>query len=161
VGTKHQKWFHFEESVQAALDLEAMPGSGNQWHSPSDGATSGHWTETRWPLMVDCKHTVQKSYSLGRKLLDQWTRTARENGKHFALPIRFETVDDTPMSRSDYVVVPFEDYVELVALVRAGKTETQQMDREDSQFMHRIAQAIGRPEQQRRFLSILAKMGGV
>ncbi len=65
------------------------------------------------------------------------------------------------MSRSDYVVVPFEDYVELVALVRAGKTETQQMSREESQFMHRIAQAIGKPDQQRRFLSILAKMGGV
>lgn len=156
MGTKHQGWFKFEEDIQGMFGLEAMPGSGNQWHSPSDGATA-NTSDVRWPLMVDCKHTVQKSYSLTRGLLDQWVRTALEKGKHFALPIRFETPDDTTATRSDYVVIPTEDYAELVDFYRENGP---QLELKDAEFLRAISGAIKLDPARRRMMGIINKLEG-
>lgn len=159
---KNKPWFKFEEDMQALFDLQAQPGSGNQWHSVGDGVTAGHYSESKWPLMIDCKHTVQKSYTVNRKLMDQWVRTAQSEGKRFALPIRFEETGELPHTRSDYVVVPTNDYAELVASVTEGEPidAPPRLNRQQSDFMHRIAQALKNPDQQREFLGILAKVEG-
>lgn len=112
-------WERWESEAQVQLGLHAQPGSGNQWHRPSDGVSSGHYTEVPWPLMIDCKHTGRKSYSVVRKFMDQWLDKALASGKHFALPIRFETPDE---GHSDFVVITMDDYVELVALANREGT---------------------------------------
>ena len=158
MGTKHQKWFKFEEDIQSLFGLEAMPGSGNQWHSPSDGATP-NTDPTPWPLMVDCKHTVQRSYSLTRKLLDQWVHTAMVSGRHFALPVRFENPDDTTATRSDYVVIPTEDYADLVDFYRHPRN-TPPLAKGDTDFLRKLAAAIGNSDVRRQLTDITQILEG-
>jgi hypothetical protein len=159
VGTKHESWFHWETDVQSALDLNAMPGSGNQWHAPSDGTTVGHWTETRWPIMVDCKHTTQKSFSVARKVMDQWVKQAMGSGKRFALPIRFEDENDTHATRSDYVVIPMDDYAELVKLHREGITPPS-ITREEVKLLTAVATAVTNKSVRDRLQALVAKLQG-
>lgn len=107
-------WEVWERAVQAALGLTSTPGSGNQWHAPSDGRTPGHPADVGRGWMVDCKTTVRKSFSLPRQMLEQWEDKAALHGHRFLLPLRFLAADRTGRNR-DYVVVPWDDFLELVA----------------------------------------------
>lgn len=109
-------WKVWEEDVQNQLHLRSTISSGNKFYDPSDGVTPGHPSEQEsYPLMVDAKSTVQKSYSMSRNFLKDWKDKATEHSQSFALPVRFIEGNSR---YSDWVVVPFEDYVELVRSYR-------------------------------------------
>jgi len=113
-------WEQWEHEVQDALDLASTPGSGNQWHAPSDGRTVGHPTDVGRGWMVDCKTTVQKSFSLTRKMLGQWEDKAAVHGHRFLLPLRFLATDRSGRTQ-DYAVLSWDDFLELNE--RAGRAD--------------------------------------
>jgi hypothetical protein len=106
------KWEQFEHSVQELLDLRSTPGSGNQWHDPSDGRSR---PEDPYRLMVDCKHTEAKSYNLNSGVLQGWWEQAAELGYHFALPVRLA---GSVGRQRDWVAIPLDDYAELLDMAR-------------------------------------------
>lgn len=106
------KWEQFEHHVQEFLNLRSTPGSGNQWHDVSDGRSR---SEDSYKLMVDCKFTESKSYSLNGKLLQGWYDKATELGYHFALPVRLE---GSAGRTKEWVAITLDDYVELVESMR-------------------------------------------
>jgi len=108
------KWEQFEKSVRSLLKLRSTPGSGNQWHDVSDGVSV---PADPYKVMVDCKFTESKSYSLGGKLLQDWWERATELGYHFALPVR---LDGHPGRIKEWVTIPLDDYAELVDCMRAA-----------------------------------------
>lgn len=105
-------WEKFEREVQDILDLRSTPGSGNQWHDAGDGRSK---PEDPYRLMVDCKHTEGKSYSLNGAALQAWFNQAGELGYRFALPVRLA---GWAGRQKDWVVVPMDDYAELVDGIR-------------------------------------------
>jgi hypothetical protein len=107
-------WEVWEDTVQKDLGLAGSPGSGNQWHAISDGHTLDHPADNDFRLMVDCKSTTRKSFSLGRQVLAQWVGNAGQQGCRFALPLRFLPVTPTGQPE-DYVVIPYDDYLEMMA----------------------------------------------
>lgn len=109
-GNPH--WERFEHEVQRLLDLRSTPGSGNQWHDPSDGRTR---PGNPYKLMVDCKFTENKSYSLNGKMLQAWWDKSTELGYHFALPVR---LGGSEGRIKEWVTVPLDDYAELVDAIK-------------------------------------------
>ncbi len=109
-------WEAWESYANRALGLSATVASGSQAHDPGDGVDRRHHTETGYALMVDCKYTEQKSFSINAKLMGQYVRRAAEAGKRFALPVRL--VDKGGLEAHDYVVVPLQDYVALLETYR-------------------------------------------
>ncbi len=105
-------WERFEREVQEVLDLRSTPGSGNQWHDASDGRSQ---PEDPYKLMVDCKHTEAKTYSLGAGFLQAWWDKALQFGYHFALPV---CLDGSPRRPKNWVTIPLDDYAELVDAIR-------------------------------------------
>lgn len=103
-------WEKWEKDAQRALDLQSTISSGNQWSDPGDGVDRKHFTETSFPLIIDCKLTEKLSFRLDIKFLKAWKRKSQELGKIFAMPIRFLSKD----SHQDWIVVPFEDFCWLV-----------------------------------------------
>lgn len=113
-------WQKFEHDVQNLLGLSSTIASGNQAHDPGDGVNRSHPYDINYAVMVDAKHTTNKSFSLSRKTLDGYLRRAQTFGKRFALPLRFEDLRPNRngvKTRSDWVVVPLDDYAELVEKV--------------------------------------------
>jgi len=106
------KWEKFEHDVQDLLDLREIPGSGNQWHDPSDGASR---PEDPYKIMVDCKFTEGKSYSFTADFLQQWWDKATELGFHFAMPVR---LDGGKGRQREWVAITLDDYAELVDIMR-------------------------------------------
>lgn len=106
-------WEKFEHSVQELLSLRSTPGSGNQWHDVSDGRTR---PEDAYKLMVDCKFTQGKSYSLNGDVLQGWWDKATGLGYHFALPVRMEGMGGR---QKEWVAIPLDDYAELVDTLRS------------------------------------------
>lgn len=109
-------WEAWENCVNRLLGLDSTVASGNQAHDPGDGVDRRHHSETDYALMVDCKYTEQKSFSINAKLLAQYVRRAAEAGKRFVLPVRL--VDGGGRGVHDYIVVPLQDYVELLETYR-------------------------------------------
>jgi hypothetical protein len=107
------KWEQFEHEVQDVLDLRSTPGSGNQWHDPSDGRSR---PDDPYKLMVDCKHTESASYSLAAPMLQGWLDKAAELGYRFALPVRME--GGASVRTRQWVAIPLDDYAELVDAIR-------------------------------------------
>lgn len=105
-------WEQFEHEVQELLYLRSTPGSGNQWHDPSDGRSH---PDDPYKLMVDCKFTEAKSFSLNGKVLQDWWNKATELGYHFALPVKLGGADGRI---KEWVAVPIDDYAELLESVR-------------------------------------------
>lgn len=113
-----KNWERHEREVQELLGLSATPGSGNQWHSPSDGVDNTHYSSATFPLMVDCKCTVNKSYSVTREFMAKWREKAEMAGKRFALPIRFAEKDPRSHRHEDYIVLTLDDFAELLELAK-------------------------------------------
>lgn len=109
-------WAAFEAYVNGKLGLSATLASGSQPHDPDDGVDRRHHTETDYALSVDSKYTVRSSFAVNRKMLRKSWDRATARGKNFALPIRF--ADEKTGEVDDWVVLPFEDYVALVAEYR-------------------------------------------
>ncbi len=106
------KWEQFEKEVQSLLNLRSTPGSGNQWHDVSDGRSH---PGDLYKLMVDCKFTASKSFSLNGEMLQKWWDKATGLGYYFALPVR---LDGASGRQKDWVAVPIDDYAELVGSIR-------------------------------------------
>lgn len=106
------KWEQFEHEVQELLSLRSTPGSGNQWHDVSDGRSR---PEDRYKLLVDCKYTERSAFNLAGPVLSQWWEKATGAGYYFALPVR---LDGLAGSQKDWVVIPMDDYAELVDSMR-------------------------------------------
>lgn len=106
------KWEQLEHEVQELLELRSTPGSGNQWHDPSDGRSR---PGDLYKIMVDCKFTERTRYTLNGPYLQGWQDKAVGLGYHFALPVRLHDNGQKPM---DWVTIPFDDYVELVEAIR-------------------------------------------
>ncbi len=105
-------WERFEREVQEALDLRSTPGSGNQWQDISDGVSK---PDDPYKLMVDCKYTDNKSYSLNGDALQSWVDKAALFGYNFALPVHLE---GSKGRSKRWVAIPLDDYVELVDAIR-------------------------------------------
>lgn len=105
-------WEQFERRVQELLDLRSTPGSGNQWHDIGDGVSK---PDDAYKLIVDCKYTDRKSFSVSGDTLQPWLDKAGLLGYHFALPVRLEGMKGTA---KNWVTVPLDDYVELVDAAR-------------------------------------------
>jgi hypothetical protein len=108
------KWEQFERSVRNMLGLRSTPGSGNQWHDVSDGVSQ---PEDQYKIMVDCKFTESKSFSLNGEFLQKWWDKSTEFGYHFALPVR---LDGATGRQREWVTIPLDDYVELVDIARTN-----------------------------------------
>lgn len=109
-----ERWQQHEAHVCEVLEVEPTLASGSQWHDTGDGVTRNAYS--LWPIWFDAKCTVQRGYHIQRgSLKTMWDR-ATAAGKKFLLPLRF--VDDHGQHQ-DYVVMPLDDYVELLATARA------------------------------------------
>ena len=106
-------WQRFETHVNSLLGLDATAASGATWKDKGDGSTRNNYEEP-WSLLVDAKTTEKGSYSLNRKFLEDMRKVAIQDGKTFALPLRFLT---EPAS-VDWVTIPLEDYAYLVEELR-------------------------------------------
>ena len=101
---KLKLWEKFERDIQTELGLRKTIASGNKWHDPGDGVSPNAHPI---PVIVDCKDTEQKSYSLRHDFLDEWLQIAAEQGQTFLLPIRFENAEHN----KDYIVLSLEDFL--------------------------------------------------
>lgn len=109
-------WDAWESYINQVLGLEATLASGSQAHDPGDGVDRRHHSETDYAIMADAKYTERKSFSISAKLMGQYVRRAAEFGKRFVLPVRL--VDSGTKEVHDYIVVPLQDYVELLEVYR-------------------------------------------
>jgi len=110
-------WQAFEKHCNQLLGLQPTISSGSQWHDPGDGVDRRHYTATDYALMIDAKYTEASSFTVRASKMHEWVIRAQLAGKRFALPVRLmPRWADTP---EDYIVVPLDDYAELLAKVRA------------------------------------------
>lgn len=107
-------WQRHERELQEALGLNSTIASGNQFNDPGDGST-GHNRLNPIPIIIDCKCTEKKSYSLNSEMLSEWLQRAAELGKMFMLPVRFVNSDP-----QDYVVLQLDDLLLLLELAKRG-----------------------------------------
>ncbi|QDH91798.1 hypothetical protein SEA_PHRAPPUCCINO_123 [Mycobacterium phage Phrappuccino] len=109
-------WEEHEGFVNEYLGISGTPASGSQWHAEGDGVDNRHPDEAVFPLIVDCKLTEKKSFSLKAQVLEQWHQKAMLLGKRFAMPIRFWK----PGSRvyADYILVGLPDFKEVLDAAR-------------------------------------------
>lgn len=105
-------WAPWETHVNERLGLDATVASGSQFYDKGDGVDRG---QGEWAYQVDAKYTERASFSIVPEMA-AWVTRAAMSGKKFALAVRI-----WPRGRpqpADYVVIPFEDFVELVDRVR-------------------------------------------
>lgn len=145
------EWERFESYTNELLDLDATAASGATWKDKGDGTTRDTYAEA-WPLMVDAKTTEKASYSLKAKFLADMRRTALQDGKSFALPLRF--TQESP--QYDWVVVPLTDYAYLVEEHRKGQSSFTDHERG---LIQSVAKSLKSEDLKEMVLRILAKMG--
>lgn len=124
-------WERFEHHTQEILKLRGTPGSGNQWHDPSDGVSR---VDDPYKVMVDCKYTDKASYSLSQAFLAQWWSKATMAGNRFALPVRFGgdlVYAEHRSAPKDWVVITLDDYAELVETAREKLSSVERADSDD------------------------------
>ncbi|QGJ94941.1 holliday junction resolvase [Gordonia phage RedWattleHog] len=107
-----------EAHVCDVLEVSPTIASGSKWYDTGDGVDRDAYAA--WPIQFDAKCTIQRSYSIQRGFMAGAVRKAVESGKRFLLPLRF--VDDDGQ-HGDYVVMPLDDYAELLATARAYWSE--------------------------------------
>lgn len=112
-------WEVFEADVQDAWGLSATLNSGNKFWDSGDAVD--HRVDSPWPMWVDAKHTTKKAFPVQREEILALHHRAAMLGKRFVLAVRFRHPVARHSARerdSDYVLVPREDYEEL--LVKVG-----------------------------------------
>ena len=115
-----ERWEKFEHYCREILGLAGTPGSGNQWHDKGDGTTRAVYDP--WPLQIDAKTTIGKTFSINRSQLEDWIDQATSSGRRFAMPVRFLANARKP--DYDFVVIDFNDFAELVDLAREKKSHS-------------------------------------
>lgn len=109
-------WKPWETYVNERLGLDATVASGSQFYDKGDGVDRGRG---EWAYQVEAKYTDKISFAVKGKELGQWVTRARMAGKRFALVVR--VWGRGYAQPSDYVVLPFEDFVELLAALREAE----------------------------------------
>lgn len=113
---KQPTWEYWENEVNEALGLSSTAGSGSQACDPGDGTDRRHHMVTDYAIQTDAKFTEGLSFPVNAKKLNQWCDRALAQGKRFILPVRiWQRGTRQP---SDYVVVPWQDYLMLVEAYR-------------------------------------------
>jgi hypothetical protein len=107
-------WEGFEQYVNDELGLDSTVASGSQFYDKGDGK---HRDNGDWAYQVDAKYTEKASWPPVAKKMAKWVTEAALSGKRFALPVRLWPRDQ--IQPQDYVILPFEDFVELVRIARA------------------------------------------
>lgn len=115
--SKKKDWAVFEEDVQDLLGMDATVASGSKFYDIGDGVHRGHYSDVKYPLLVDCKETKKKSYTLEAAFLHDWEKRSLLQGKIFALPVRF-----TECEGSDWVVLTTHDFAQIYADSLESKT---------------------------------------
>lgn len=144
-------WERFESQANELLGLEGTAASGATWKDKGDGSTRDNYNE-KWPLMVDAKTTEKGSFPLKAKFLDDMRKIAIQDGKTFALPIKFLEEEKLPA----WVVVPLEDYAYLVDEYRKPPAE---FTDEERFLLRAIATQLKGESLIEMINGILAKMG--
>lgn len=110
---RHTKgWRSWEVQVNDELGLDPTVASGSQFHDKGDGVDR---SQSGYAYQVDAKYTESGSYSI-TKTMAQWTNQAARSGKKFALCVRiWPRIQAVP---SDYAVIPFDDFVDLLDKAR-------------------------------------------
>ena len=159
-STPEVDWKTHEREVAEILGLSLTISSGNQFNDPGDGVTPGHWTESNFPLLVDCKATRKKSYSLERVFLDSWEEKARGMGKTFALPVRFEYEEGSQTKKSDWIALPLKDFSELLSLKEQPKPVKPDLEKvvEVIDFLEKLYDAYKTPPMKTRVLEQMNKL---
>lgn len=159
-------WSKWEIECQDRLGLRSTIGSGNKFYDPSDGVDPRAYNESDYRLMIDAKCTEAQSYRVQKKLMNQWVDKAQESGYRFALPVRLDN-GGSPEDNSitDFVVVTFEDFLELVESYREkndsnkqSKSRERRLSEDDLGFLTKVAEAIKAPAARSRLLSIMEKL---
>ena len=109
-----ERWEKFEHYCREILGLAGTPGSGNQWHDKGDGTTRDVYDP--WPLQIDAKTTVGRTFSINRSQIEDWIDQAVSSGRRFAMPVRF--LKTRYKGDTDIVVLDFNDFAELVDTAR-------------------------------------------
>lgn len=105
------KWQDWEEEIQHRLGLSATICSGNQFQDPGDATDKD--VNIPHKLLVDCKYTENKSFSLKSDTLKQWGMIGMLRGKIAIHAIRFQNDLD-----NDWVVLSLNDFEELLEQAR-------------------------------------------
>ena len=106
-------WQQWEEEVAHRLGLSLTVCSGNQFQDPGDATDKD--PNTPYPLLVDCKFTERKSFSLKADTLRQWLETGMLCGKMAIHAVRFKSDPD-----NDWVVLSLNDFEELLFMARGS-----------------------------------------
>jgi hypothetical protein len=114
--TKSPSWQQWEQEIAERWGLRATVCSGNQFQDPGDATSEGSPYDP-FRLLVDCKHTDKKSFSLKHTILRQWYVTAMLRGKVGVFALRFE---GNPEDHTDWVILSREDFEELWTKARNG-----------------------------------------
>lgn len=157
-------WHAWEVEVQDRLGLRSTIASGNKFYDPSDGVDVREAKDIDFRVMVDAKCTEGISFRFTKRLMSQWVRKAQEMGFRFALPVRLTNgeVEEGSDEITDYVVITFEDYLELVESYREKNTKTveeptQVVSDEDIELLEKIAGAL-KPKMKSRLYEIIEKV---
>lgn len=158
-------WERWEVECQDRLGLRSTVSSGSQFYDPSDGVDPRDHTDSDFLLMVDAKCTEAQSYRVQQRFMAQWVEKARKAGYRFALPVRMNNGESNASSDiTDFVVVTFEDFLELVESYRS-KNDTKKkspkksrLSEDELQLLSKVAEAIKPAAARSRFLAIVDKM---
>lgn len=158
-------WERWEVECQDRLGLRSTVSSGSQFYDPSDGVDPRDHTDSDFLLMVDAKCTEAQSYRVQQRFMTQWVEKARQAGYRFALPVRMNNGESSVNNDvTDFVVVTFEDFLELVESYRAkqdkkpSKSKKPRLTEDELQLLTKVAEAIKAPKARSMFLAIVEKM---
>lgn len=111
---KKPAWQEFEHHTQRLLALDSTIASGNKFYDPGDGVNNQRIDQHPFPMIIDCKYTMNASMSLKVLLLTEWQQRAGEMGKRFVMPIRFDS--RAVGSPQDYALLGLDDFAELLGM---------------------------------------------
>lgn len=107
-----EPWAQFEADVQDRWSLDSTGSSGNQFHDSGDAVDNR--ADSPWPMWVECKYRTAKSFSIRAGEIRSWHERAQLLGKRFVLALRFHDPIKNPRLSDDYVILPRDDYEELL-----------------------------------------------
>lgn len=114
-------WERWERDVQQQFGLDATICSGNKFYDSGDAVDNA--ADSPWPQWVDAKHTTGKAFPVAREEILSLHERAELLGKKFVLAVRFthpRVKHSLTTKDSDYVLIPKDDYIELVDSKREG-----------------------------------------
>ncbi|QZE10511.1 holliday junction resolvase [Mycobacterium phage ScoobyDoobyDoo] len=115
-------WDVWESYVNETLGLSPTAGSGNQWYEKGDGIDR---SDSEYAFQVESKYTEQAGFRV-TKVVGDYARQAAMQGKKFALCLRIWAKGQK--IPTDYAVIPFDVFVDLVQRAKEGEQLAQQQD---------------------------------